>query len=1041
MIGLAGCSVKIRPLRTFSNTSGNLTSGGVISLSQNYGSVDENGVTVGSELAVTRTFSGFPQTVTVSIDAISAGSSQITLGDQTVHFAAGDLSVPLSNVLSGMATDGVVKGDTFVRARLSAPSDSGTLGATSEAQLNVIDNDLPGTFFFPKSLYSANESDGTAAVVVSRSGNLAAAASVQVTFIAGTAAAATDFVAAPITLTFGAGVSEATAFVPIVARAGYQANRSFYVELGTPSAGTSLRPWATAKVRILDSEDATTCDGANDNLAVNLGFGGGAGTSGDPYRICSLSQLYRVRANLTAFFRLMADLDLDPSLDADPTTPGVQPFTPITGTLSGGFNGDEHVLKNFRYTQTAGSGTPVGFIQTLGGNATASVSALNFMQVYLVSTSAGVHLGGIVGQTGVIGSMRDNHFSGYLESSGAGSLGGILNRSTDTIASAFTRNFVHGTLKNAATGDGGGIMAGTYDGTTTATQVADYSVATVDVGGEAGGLIGTIDAGGFFGIAASISNSHAKGRVNGGDAGGLVGVMSSPSGGDTRVSGSFATGPVTSPGFSGGLIGSFGCGSASTASQCDITNSYATGNVSRSTVGAGVSTGGLIGGVYVQTNVTISQVSAYGNVAGGDRVAGLIGLAQPSGSSTTLTIDHAHAYGNVASAAAPSSGVGGLINAAQITAGTNNSLVISNSSASGESFGDTTASYGSGGLIANLTSNSAGAGNSITVTNCTASGDVHGYINTGGLVGSIDAETSAGTSVTISLSTATGNLLVPNAGARFAGGAIGYGSYGSASGTDQSSITLDHLMASGNINTPGMQVGGLVGGFYVDAVNTTTTITNSSATGTIVASTVAGGLIGYYESRSFLGATATTVIDKVHASGNVTTTGEQAGGLFGSLGCTSSGTKTIAITRSYATGNASALGFNGGFAANLYAFNVDCSVSIANSYSSGTSSGAYNSGGFVGYTATTGTIGFSNTYTSSLATGGTAYNYNGFIGQPDTSTVSNSYWLKDVAINAGQADDGSQKTVSAMQTTATYSGWDFATIWNAPSAGVYPTLR
>jgi hypothetical protein len=79
-------------------------------------------------------------------------------------------------------------------------------------------------------------------------------------------------------------------------------------------------------------------------------------------------------------------------------------------------------------------------------------------------------------------------------------------------------------------------------------------------------------------------------------------------------------------------------------------------------------------------------------------------------------------------------------------------------------------------------------------------------------------------------------------------------------------------------------------------------------------------------------------------------------------------------------------------------------------------------------------------YSAGIVSAGGA-NVGGLVGLNDAgSTIVSSYWDTDASGQASSAA-GSGQTTSAMQTQGTYSGWDFSSIWNAPSSGVYPSLR
>ena len=142
-----------------------------------------------------------------------------------------------------------------------------------------------------------------------------------------------------------------------------------------------------------------------------------------------------------------------------------------------------------------------------------------------------------------------------------------------------------------------------------------------------GGLVGSLEGG-------SIVDSHASGAVTGvsapvnnlGRLGGLVGSINSASG--VTLSNVYASGDVTgqdgSSDYVGGLVG---LASTSYDGTLNISNGYATGNVST----AGQYAGGLIGGIQsYEGTVALHNLYASGKVEGvkGDVVGGVIGFGR-----------------------------------------------------------------------------------------------------------------------------------------------------------------------------------------------------------------------------------------------------------------------------------------------------------------------------------------------------------------------------------------------------------------------------
>ena len=208
-------------------------------------------------------------------------------------------------------------------------------------------------------------------------------------------------------------------------------------------------------------------------------------------------------------------------------------------------------------------------------------------------------------------------------------------------------------------------------------------------------------------------------------------------------------------------------------------------------------------------------------------------------------------------------------------------------------------------------------------------------------------------------------------------------------------------------------IGGLVGtaGTGTNS-NKNTTISNSYATGSVKGRQSVGGLVG--------SASDNTMISNSYAEGSVTSKGSKinsvmAGGLVGYI---STGTT---ISNSYATGNVTGTvtgagtGGTGGLVGAFYKFNDP--VTISNSYATG------------------------------LVTAGEGTGKNevgGLVGQVykdnDNITISDTYWDINTTGQTSSYGGGAGKTTEEMKNQATYSGWDFDTIWKI-DGNDYPTLR
>ena len=320
---------------------------------------------------------------------------------------------------------------------------------------------------------------------------------------------------------------------------------------------------------------------------------------------------------------------------------------------------------------------------------------------------------------------------------------------------------------------------------------ADVSGATIqNVGLVNGTVTGAASTGALVGNMASstINNSYAQNiNVRGAaGTGGLVGTIVGT--GISNINTSYTTGTVDGAAGTGGLVGS-------SASPGNISNSYATGNVSGHDAG-GAGTGGLVGSLAGSGNISNSY--AMGKVMNtGTATGGLVGSTANSGS-----ITNSCAAGDVQGDGA---GTGGLVGSSAASGDIINSYATGNVMS---------VAAGTGGLVG---SNTSGA-----IFQSFASGNVNGGgAGTGGLVGS-------NTEGTISESFAVGNvsgsgysIAAPESSdtAATVGASTG-GLVGSNSGT------IRNTYAAGTVEGFAAGVGGLVG-------SGAGTVVNSYSSGTV----------------------------------------------------------------------------------------------------------------------------------------------------------------------------------------------------------------
>ncbi len=444
-----------------------------------------------------------------------------------------------------------------------------------------------------------------------------------------------------------------------------------------------------------------------------------------------------------------------------------------------------------------------------------------------------------------------------------------------------------------------------------------------------------------------------------------------------------------------------------TIQDCTVTGQDYVGGLAGSNFGV-ISNCHIEGGSSIQGDNMVGGLAGYNNgsriidsssnavVYGqGNHAGGLIGQ------NVLGTIANSHATGNVTG---EMNNNGGLI-------GYNYNGSVANSYATGSVTGVMT---NNGGLI--------GYNNNGPVTGCHAEGIVTGSGNdNGGLIG---YNNGSGASVTNSY--ATGHVIANANYVSNNGGLIGFNTGGTITGC----YAVGNLTYNNSIVTlMGANHGGLIGR------STDANITGCYATGDVESydengdNDNNGGLIGSFEGSGF-------VLSRSYATGSVDTSlGGLCGGLVGVAGA------GVIIDECYATGEVTGFSQIGGLVGLL-----DTGGKIENCYSvSPLANSVYGDsriGGLVGYN--NGDVSYSYAARDLAAAGGSYYG--GLIGYTGGGTVNYCYYdagLCGYSDYAGWTVAGTPAITTDMKIQATYTGWDFSTIWGISGLinDGYPYLR
>ena len=362
-------------------------------------------------------------------------------------------------------------------------------------------------------------------------------------------------------------------------------------------------------------------------------FGGGLGTSDDPFTICSPTHLQNVADEVDAHFRMYDHIDLQ----------GVEFETIGRGdsdddwqnTFQGHFDGGGYEIRNLSIDQSSNRVALFGFVDE-------GAEVINVVLVD-VDIEGEDQVGGLAGRN--LGTISDCEISGQV--SGDDEVGGAVGLNAGTIEDCSVKEGTSITGDDHVGGLVGELSSGEVSGASVDAQVtaSGWRIGGV-VGRQEGGRIenssfagevrtdGTWSVGGIVGRVApggEVLDSHAAGTVHGiSGVGGIIGVLHGMA--------SDCEAHVTVKGVEevGGLVGRL---------RGEMHDSSAYGDVSGSD--------DMIGGAVGDNEGVVSGSSAHGDVDGeGAAIGGFVGYNEG-------TITGSSAHGDVTTEG--SEAVGGFV--------------------------------------------------------------------------------------------------------------------------------------------------------------------------------------------------------------------------------------------------------------------------------------------------------------------------------------------------------------------------------------------
>ncbi|MDO8262573.1 MAG: GLUG motif-containing protein [Gallionella sp.] len=686
--------------------------------------------------------------------------------------------------------------------------------------------------------------------------------------------------------------------------------------------------------------------------------------------------------------------------------------------------------------------------------------------------------------------INSNAFGGTM-SGGSSNVGGLvgLNQGSSTGSGSYVGGIISNSYVSNGTVTGIGIssrfggLVGLSSGGVSNSHVSGGSVTgTSDVGG----LVGSNDGG--EGGAASISNSFVNNgaMVTGSNGvGGLVGYSSNSTISNSYVSGS----TVSGSGDVGGLVGFY-------SSVLSINSLIDGSSVVNTTVSGGLNVGGLVG----QNSVSISNsYVSGGSVTGSGLVGGLAGYS--SGSISNSYVNGGSVLATLTSG--PTANAGGLVGMNSGGASITNSYASNGSLSGGSAGGVVGANYGSvtnsfwdtttvgAGVLFGIGYDSGAAGlpSNIGTTVLTTAQmmtqtsfigfdftntwwmsdtntrpflrsewntnitNAHQLQLMGMDVTALAASYTLANNIDLAPALAAGGMwdsakgFVPvgDSGTPFAGLFDGQGntiSNLSISGTSYVGL-FGMIGAGGNVSNVGLNnvtiagtldyVGGLVGwnsGTIYNAYVSGGSVTGFNSEGGGLVGSNRGGAGG--NNNSVAGTNAS--VSNSYVSGVTVSGNANAGGLAGVNYGGSGGTGTLGgtggtatISNSYVTGGT--VTNTGGLGGGLAGSNIN-----------GPAGGTGTLPGGLGGAAT-----IDGSYTSSGLVSGI---YAGGIAGNNDGTISNSYWnttttqqSSAVGNVVGTLTNVVGLTTAEMQQQASFTGWDFTTVWRSYNGHSAPLLK
>lgn len=792
----------------------------------------------------------------------------------------------------------------------------------------------------------------------------------------------------------------------------------------TPEENHLFVEWRENGTNVSEEPEYTfTVDVTNDGESRDLvahfepTFAGGNGSAGNPFVIASPDQLQRVGEDPDAHYVLDGDVDVS-GIDWEPIGSTEEPFTGSL-TSSDGTNRNVSGLNGQPLFGVIGAGAEVSAL-TIEGSINDDAGS-----------NAGLLANAIEGEEGNPAKINAVQIDDQSSITGDSFIGGL--------AGTIEHAEIDGVIIDADVTGSGNHVGGV--GGTIADSDIDNTTVNGDVEGNdyVGGVGGQIDD-------SNLSNVKVNGGVQGegSNVGGVGGQLNRSENANCVLETIRSNGSVSGGNKTGGVGGSIdGCSVSDVEVNGDVTGGDETGGVGghindseiddatiKGNVKGNNKTGG-VGGRIDDSTVKNSEVTEEATVEGAEEVGGIGGAINDS------TIENSTVEGDVAGEQQVG-GIYGSESGSTLTGNTDNASVLGSEDTPYliTEWGQLHAVRNNPGayyrLDADLDSGSAGYGDYAA----SDANDGNGWQPIAHFSGQLDGNGHTLTGLRIDRAGESDVGLFAELGADAVVEDLTLADVDIVGGDQTGTLAarsrgeIENVRVTGRVEGDQRNTGGLIalvtGGSVVDSSTDVEVVKESTATGN------SGGLIG-----DLVHSGDAITVENVHAEGDVTTQGGNAGGLVGLI------EGDVTLRDASASGSVFGVSHQGGLVGYIGGGGVE------RSFATGTVGGSSHLGGLVGEArdghvsdsyatgavgdgssetvgGLIGSLGGNSALSSSYARGAVqgSSSIGGLLGSEGGSTaVAHAYF--DSTVNEGMADDEYGRTTEQLRQLGTFAGdWD-----------------